>query len=557
MTRRVLKSVASLAMTAMLLACRADSIPDPPDIAKPNGPFSVSIDVDAGTVLRKIPRTLYGANVEWFYDGNALWDQQAGGLNMSAIGAAKELNISLVRFPGGGLTDYYHWRDGIGPQAERPVRPHGMDDGRSANHFGTDELLALCKQIDAEPLISVNLSRGTPQEAVDWIRYVQHTDPGATYWELGNEPYLNQKGSINFNAASYAEKVVSFSSAMRAADPRIQIIAAGGENFGRFQFVKQADWDKVLLTAAAPSIDYLAVHNGYAPVLIGRSEGDGFYTVYRALFAFPTLVSQNFHDLDHEIDTYAPVRATHIRLAVTEWAPLFQVVPSSHWIDHAKTLGSAIFVARMLQTFISEPRMDIANYFKLTEPSFLGLIGPHGERKVPYYAFQMFTQHFGSDLVATRTASPTFASDPVGVVAAVKDAPFVSAISSLSADHSRLYLMLVNTSFADSANVAFTLKGFTPASEAMQWQLAGSSPDENNGDDLLRIPGLNWAKQEESPIHRSFAGGHAEAVHPTMQQVHNAAAKMTFTAPPLSIVAFEFTREGSEHSTTAGQRGGQ
>jgi alpha-N-arabinofuranosidase len=279
--------------------------------------------------------------------------------------------------------------------------------------------------------------------------------------------------------------------------------------------------------------------------LIGGGEKDGFYSIYGALFAFPTLVSENLHEVDAEVDQYAPANASHIRLAVTEWAPLFHVLPSNRWVDHAKTLGSALFVARMLQTFINEPRLDIANYFKLTEPTFLGMIGPHGERKVPYYAFQMFTNHFGNQLIATHTVSPSFSSAPIGVIDAVKEAPFVTATSSLSEDRTRLTIILVNTSFADQANVALAIKGFVPQRDAVEWLLSGNSPDANNGDDLLRIPGLNWAKQAESPINPSFAAGHPDAIHPVMQQIRNAAADMALTAPPLSIVALEFARAGA------------
>jgi alpha-N-arabinofuranosidase len=546
-----------MAMAVLGFVCQACDTQDAPDIAKPTGPLAVSVDVDASRVVRQIPRTLYGTNVEWFYDGNGLWDEKAKGLNIPVMAALKDLNVSMVRFPGGALTDYYHWRDGTGSQGARPTRPHGMDDGSSVNHFGTDELIAVCKLTGAEPLISVNLARGTPQEAADWVQYVERADPGATVWELGNEPYLNQKGSVNFDAAGYADKVNAFAAAMRGVDPKLRLIAAGGNNFGRYQFVKQADWDKTLLSKAGASIDYLAVHNSYAPVLIG-GDGSGFYTTYRALFAFPTLVSQNFTDLDREIDQYAPARARPIRLAVTEWGPLFHVVPSSKWIDHPKTLGSAIFVARMLQTFVEEPRLEFANFFKLTEPSFLGWIGPHGERKVPYYAFQMFTQHFGSQLVATHTVSPTFSSAALGVVAAVKDAPFVTASSSLSADGSHLYIILVNASFADPANVSLSMKGFVPSPDAVEWQIAGGSPDANNGDDLLHIPGLNWAKQAESPAHPSFAAGRAGGVHPELVKVSNVSANMTVTAPPLSIVALEFVRAAAEHpSKPTRERGGK
>ena len=40
------------------------------------------------------------------------------------------------------------------------------------NHFGTDELLNFCRRIDAEPQIALNLGSGTPDEAAEWVRYV-------------------------------------------------------------------------------------------------------------------------------------------------------------------------------------------------------------------------------------------------------------------------------------------------------------------------------------------------------------------------------------------------
>lgn len=56
------------------------------------------------------------------------------------------------------------------------------------NTFGTDEFLNFCKLIGAEPQIAVNLGSGTPQEAAEWVKYVnERLTKSGLLWELGNE----------------------------------------------------------------------------------------------------------------------------------------------------------------------------------------------------------------------------------------------------------------------------------------------------------------------------------------------------------------------------------
>jgi len=44
-------------------------------------------------------------------------------------------------------------------------------DGNDVSFFGTDEFLALCKQIGAEPIITANAATLTERDAAEWVKY--------------------------------------------------------------------------------------------------------------------------------------------------------------------------------------------------------------------------------------------------------------------------------------------------------------------------------------------------------------------------------------------------
>ena len=44
------------------------------------------------------------------------------GYRRDAVNSLRELGVPVLRWPGGCFADDYHWRDGIGPVAQRPKR---------------------------------------------------------------------------------------------------------------------------------------------------------------------------------------------------------------------------------------------------------------------------------------------------------------------------------------------------------------------------------------------------------------------------------------------------
>ena len=172
-----------------------------------------TISIDTETPARTYDRMIFGGFLEHFdnqiyggvFDpGSPLADKQ--GFRTDVIAALKELKVPVIRWPGGCFVDAYHWQKGVGKNRE----PYG--DFRwgmiEPNTFGTDEFVALCRKIEAEPYICFN-GMTSPQENLDWIAYCNategkfaelrkangHTKPfNVKFWSIGNERY--DKGYI-------------------------------------------------------------------------------------------------------------------------------------------------------------------------------------------------------------------------------------------------------------------------------------------------------------------------------------------------------------------------
>lgn len=87
------------------------------------------------------------------------------GFRTDVIAAMKELQVPVVRWPGGNFVATYHWQDGIGsPRESRPKRPELAWRGRESNEFGTDEFMKWCEIVGAEPYIALNFGTGTLDE---------------------------------------------------------------------------------------------------------------------------------------------------------------------------------------------------------------------------------------------------------------------------------------------------------------------------------------------------------------------------------------------------------
>lgn len=511
-----------------------------------NQELTGTIVVDANQTVRQIPKTLYGTNLEWIWDGNGVWDGKNNRLQPEILKLTRDLKPTVFRFPGGIFADFYHWKDGVTPLNARPETPHMPGGPTSVHRFGTNEALSFAEQTGGELMITVNMVTGTPQEAADWVRYVNRD--GRTrvkYWEIGNESYVTgdmpAQKAAHMTPSQYSRRFLEFARAMKAADPSIKIFAIGDENFGTIAPRRYPGWTEEVLRTDAANMDYLSIHNGYSPGIF-LDKGWDVRTTYEAMLASPELIAQSLDDVAGKIKSLAPQQSGRIRIAVTEWGPLFQAGSTGRFLDHVKTLGSALFVADTMMVMAKNPSVEMANFFQLVDSLYMGWIGPRAGTyvaKAPYFAFQMFTAHTGSTVVRSSSTSPTYSSRSVGSVDAVPATPYLDVLATRSSDGKTLFLMAVNKDLDRPIRTHITINGVHPQSNGTVWTLNGTGIDANTGTELFKAPGVKWPEQAAMQPNPRFDRGGPQEISFGEAPLRGVAAQFDYTFPAHSVTSLQ------------------
>ncbi|WP_430912712.1 alpha-L-arabinofuranosidase [Methylobacterium sp. sgz302541] len=470
--------------------------PEAAAAAAPGTQFRATVSLKPDEDLGPVRRALFGTNVEWIRNAQGLWNPATDSLDTQMLDLAKAAGVSVLRFPGGGWSDAYDWRNGIGPRAARPKAPHAPGEPeQSPNVLGTDEIVEAARRIGADLLLTLNLGDGTPELAAGWAEYVRKAvgegGPRVT-WELGNELYMqNDISHRQTDPKTYVARARATMAAVRKVDPQARFYAIGLENYGRYRFNAHPGWNDIVLRELAAEIDGLAIHDAYAPLLPGAEAGSPA-SVYRAMLAAPANIAANLATTTRQLEKAEGGRK--LVLAVTEWGPLFAVDPKNPFFDHVKTLGSGVFAARTLNAFLRAPRVAEAEFFKLSDLLNAGWIGRKpgsGYAATPALeALRLYARTLSGRLVGTRVEGPTFSGGPVGFIDRVEGAPTVEAVAALRADGS-LAVVLSNASLDAPAEIDLTLDRARGGEAEI---LSGPAPDATRGTVMIEVPGLSFAE---------------------------------------------------------------
>ena len=159
------------------------------------------------------------------------------GWRSDVVEAMKRVKPPIIRLPGGCFASFYNWRDGVGPGIDRNPREPVYWGGLENNDVGVAELIALCREVGAEPFYCLNVMTGSAEEAAALVAYcnagrehpmgalrVRHGYPepfGIRYWELDNE-IMRRLGALE-----YAARCVEFGKAIKATDPSVKLVMIG------------------------------------------------------------------------------------------------------------------------------------------------------------------------------------------------------------------------------------------------------------------------------------------------------------------------------------------
>gem|GEM_PF-761398 len=125
---------------------------------------NVTASIIATQTVRTVDNRIFAANT-------AIYDAQLHG--PASVPLLFEADNQALRWPGGSYGDTFH-------QATEHLRP--SYEPRTTN------FLYIARHTGAQHYMIANYGTGTPEEAADWVRYVNITNAaGAKYWEIGNE----------------------------------------------------------------------------------------------------------------------------------------------------------------------------------------------------------------------------------------------------------------------------------------------------------------------------------------------------------------------------------
>ncbi len=163
------------------------------------------------------------------------------GMRRDVIENMKNMGISVLRWPGGNFAGDYNWFDGLLPIDERApfasnmtVETQPQSRGYDFHEINTDDFIALCREINAEPFLTINITWNTPKENAAWVEYCNgdidtkygriraergHPDPyNVMLWSLGNEAGFghmegdNSASGYSHLAKANAKKMLEVSS---------------------------------------------------------------------------------------------------------------------------------------------------------------------------------------------------------------------------------------------------------------------------------------------------------------------------------------------------------
>ena len=149
---------------------------------------------------------------------------------------------------------------------------------------------------------------------------------------------------------------------------------------------------QIVLSQLGDKIDFIDLHNGYAPVI--RASGIGLFSrVYpddefaECFMGASVYVRDNIEQTKAVIEQFAPHGGKNIELQITEYGPLvYPIVPKRFVQDAAwnRSLCGALYQACLFNVLLAEPRLTSANHLPLCQDVFgalMGIRGTHPQRK--------------------------------------------------------------------------------------------------------------------------------------------------------------------------------
>jgi len=220
-----------------------------------------------GAFLEHLGRAIYTGIYE---PGHPTADQN--GMRGDVAELVRELDIPMVRYPGGNFVSAYNWEDGIGPRDKRPTRLDLAWHTSDSNQVGIHEFADWCATVDTQMMLAVNLGSRGLDHARNFLEYVN--GPTGSYWGdlrksngraepwdvklwcLGNE--MDGPWQVGHKTPDeYGRLANETAKAMRLFDKSLELIVCGSSNSDMATY---PEWERVVLEHTYDSVDHISLH---------------------------------------------------------------------------------------------------------------------------------------------------------------------------------------------------------------------------------------------------------------------------------------------------------
>ena len=426
--------------------------------------MKATIRVSKSDVISPVDPKLFGSFIEHL--GRAVYSgvYEPGhpsaddmGFRGDVLALVRDLNVPIVRYPGGNFVSGYCWEDGVGPRENRPRRLDLAWQSIEPNEIGVDEFQEWAKRAGAEVMMAVNLGTRGVESARDLVEYCNfpggskfsdlrrtsgHEAPyNIKYWCLGNE--MDGPWQIGHKTAEeYGRLAAETGKVMKWVDPSIRLIACGSSHSGMPTF---GDWERTVLRECYDVVDYLSLHSYY-----GNRSGDG--GEYLACCG----------DMDRFIDTVGAIcdevqrekqSEKKIMLSFDEWNVWFhsneQDKQQEKWtvapplLEDVYTLEDALVVGCLLITLLRHAdRVKLACLAQLVNviAPIMTEKGGGAWAQTIYYPFRDASRFGRGTALRTAVDCPTYDAGQYG------ETPYLEAVAVLDDAEGTLTVFAVNRS---------------------------------------------------------------------------------------------------------------
>ncbi len=398
---------------------------------------TLDLQINAATIVRPTNRLANGVAIA----GLARWNGPFNTTGAYALPQAAETAVRELRIP---FSRLYGLAD---------------DEPFDSIEVAIDKAAELLDRLgiprDTTALELEGVLANTELSPAEWRRAVAHARGkglGFRHWEIGNEVYVSIWGAGGKAFASptdYADHVIAVSRAIKEVQPEARVgISIKPDHIA---------WGNRLLAETAGHYDFVCPH---------------FYDFSKAHQADfeDVVVAANHARLDEALRLNALLRAYNpdrqVSIYDTEWGlHSYAADGGKAWAEprNANILGTLYRAVRMLY-YAREDVVEGAagwNLFSMSHnPGFLLIASDKPEqRSMLYWLYHHFSRHIGDHVVAISGQAP-YHPDPRD--AAAPGFPLTPVLATLSADSSRLFVMVVNGSWEQSVPARLRLTGFTP-----------------------------------------------------------------------------------------------